>query len=397
MKTVFTGAEVPHIFATQSQPEGRNANRTLQFDGPTLRSYAQPIAHFLAPDHVLITADSFSVTTSKHTSWARYALRHIPQQTYVPSLKQLLGNTAKRYRLEYIKARIEDADKIRDKMTRMRADWKKRNAESEIAMHEAAAALAWQMTGESGDWRDNAAPAIAAQIRADKVARYTAAFNSLQFMVQEGHLRTMERAESILADSRDRHLRHAEMVLFNAANDIQRADSLQPDRPLPTPNWTEARQIMGNDWANEYSRLSAELAAIVAPIWERAQTEKLKNDAQAERDNADKILQWLAGENVSIRHIGRILCRVINGDTVETSQGARVPLGDAERVVKLAMRCRDTGAEIRKDAFATGPYKGILITAAGDVTIGCHSLPWQSIAECVARFKPELMDEESAE
>jgi hypothetical protein len=59
--------EVAHVWAAQSQPEGRAGN--VWFDGPTIYSYGRhfPMATFARPDLVLFNDDSSSVTTNgKH-------------------------------------------------------------------------------------------------------------------------------------------------------------------------------------------------------------------------------------------------------------------------------------------------------------------------------------------
>lgn len=39
MKTVFSNSEVPHVWARQSQEEGKNSNRNIYFTGPKIYSY----------------------------------------------------------------------------------------------------------------------------------------------------------------------------------------------------------------------------------------------------------------------------------------------------------------------------------------------------------------------
>lgn len=78
MKTVFDSNEVAHIWATQSQNEGRNANNNFYFKGATIYSYGShfPIATIQGND-VLFTLDSYSNTTSKHIQKARQAISHL--------------------------------------------------------------------------------------------------------------------------------------------------------------------------------------------------------------------------------------------------------------------------------------------------------------------------------
>lgn len=75
MKTVFTGKEVPHIWAQQSQEIGRASN--IFFEGATIFSYGKhfPIATIEGND-VLFTLRSYSNTTAKHVSRTRNAVSH---------------------------------------------------------------------------------------------------------------------------------------------------------------------------------------------------------------------------------------------------------------------------------------------------------------------------------
>lgn len=83
MKKVFSNAhETIHIFASQSQQEGRSSN--VYFNGKSLYSYGQhyEIARFLTPSLVAISTNPYSSTTSKHLSISRQALNHL-QRIYI--------------------------------------------------------------------------------------------------------------------------------------------------------------------------------------------------------------------------------------------------------------------------------------------------------------------------
>lgn len=76
-RTVFDTAQVAHIWAQGRQEEGRNAARRVYFDGPRLFSYG---SHFLTayrlPDGAaFLNSGRYSVSTSRHQSQARHALR----------------------------------------------------------------------------------------------------------------------------------------------------------------------------------------------------------------------------------------------------------------------------------------------------------------------------------
>lgn len=80
-RTVFNNSMLAHVWAQQSQPEGRSSNGNFFFDGPTIYSYRRsfPVASFVTmPDGgaaVLFTTRSYSVTTTRHKSDAHAAIR----------------------------------------------------------------------------------------------------------------------------------------------------------------------------------------------------------------------------------------------------------------------------------------------------------------------------------
>lgn len=89
MPKVFDGKMTAHIWAQQSQPEGRNNNGQFYFNGPTIFSYGShfPVATFKTTKdgkrYVLFTSRDYSVTTSKHKGYARNAI-HGEKIFFVP-------------------------------------------------------------------------------------------------------------------------------------------------------------------------------------------------------------------------------------------------------------------------------------------------------------------------
>lgn len=391
MKQVFTGREVPHIFAAQSQPRGRNSNDSLWFEGATLYSYRQPIARFYG-DACLVSADSFSVTTSKHQSWARYALNHIETHSVygLKALCEILNYKSEGEALRYIKARMADIAALESSLSRMRADWKISQCRAEIATHERGCEIAWRAIGKRGDWRKTAGKTLAAKERAERKARYDRAFGALQHAVAQELPELPEKVARIIAEGDTFH-KGAMRRLETLESDWRRRDTIGAYRVPETATMTDARKVMGKAWYETYRALALQLdAAIIEHVTPVVEREREKHAAFERLENAEKLAKWLACENVPAPRMSEVECRVI-GETVETSHGARVPLADALRVVKLAKACRDKGETFRKDTFATGPYKGVTVDAQGNVTIGCHHLTWRAISECVARFKPEVL------
>jgi hypothetical protein len=83
MKKVFSNTdEVIHVFAQQTQSEGRNQSRSLFFEGKKIYSYGY---HYLLGEFInngkaiIINDNGYSVTTSKHISKLRTATNHYKQ------------------------------------------------------------------------------------------------------------------------------------------------------------------------------------------------------------------------------------------------------------------------------------------------------------------------------
>lgn len=80
MAQVFSNDMVAHVWAQQRQQSGRSNNGNFYFEGRTLYSYGGhfPVGIFAAPGGpVFMNADSYSVSTSRHQSEARAAVRHL--------------------------------------------------------------------------------------------------------------------------------------------------------------------------------------------------------------------------------------------------------------------------------------------------------------------------------
>lgn len=406
MKTVFSGDEVPHIFATRSQDSGRNSNGTLYFRGDTLFSYRDsfPIARFFG-DVVLLNDDKYSVTTSKHQSWAWRALHHFESIT-LPKLRDVVDildqvyrakQTDKEWRakyfavaekkaLEYIEGREAAIVENETRLKKARSEYRIAELRRAISMHENACFFVWNTAlGKKSDWRKTASVELAKARKAERKARYDRALGQLIGAIDTFDLGKYEVQGK---DARETLFR-----LQNATRDFTYADSLgarRGDEFGGTATWADAKKLMPKAWIKEYRDNVAKLQTLIEPVETRIAELAAEVDILDRAEKAERLEAWLSGNSNTAPHLTRIACRVI-GDEVQTSAGARVPLADALRVVDMAKRCRASGQAVKRDTIATGPYKGISISTTGDVVIGCHSLPWTSIQECALRFMPEVL------
>ena len=130
MKKVFTNSMVAHVWAQQSQEEGRNSGGSIFFCNNTIYSYGDhfPMASFETNAKeetcIAVSTKSYSITTSQHQSLVRQAIPlHYKENNkvfYVPSLKKVWGEN----RLDHeanIKGFKEDQKQLARKITRARS------------------------------------------------------------------------------------------------------------------------------------------------------------------------------------------------------------------------------------------------------------------------------------
>ena len=384
-KTVYTGQEVPHIFATRPDAIARNSNRTLFCENGVLYSYrhSAPIAAW-HNGRILINTDRYSVTTSKHQSWLRYAVRHL-ESVHLPDLRDVLGNPSRDGCAAYIAKRAKEIDALREKAGRARSEWRKAAIGAEIAELENACAYVWkERAGQKTPWQNAIAADKKARDNAAK-ARYARARLELESGL-ENAARILESAERRM----ERERPDGFYILENAQRDIARLDSMGAAKGLglgSTATFTDAARLMGKTWAKDCTRLAQAVVAFADSLQPRIERARAEFDRAQRLSNAEKIAEWLAGARVAYPNGLPVACRVIGGDTVETSRGARVPLADALRLAGLAKECREKGRGLDLRGVAVGQYVGTRIDSTGTLVVGCHSIPWESIADAMARFE----------
>jgi hypothetical protein len=119
----------------------------------------------------------------------------------------------------------------------------------------------------------------------------------------------------------------------------------------------------------------------------KAEREATAQAERAEREQAEREA-WLAGARNWFRGRdarGGALLRV-NGDTLETSQGASVPLDHAVKAFRFVKLCRDRGEGWKRNGHTihVGHFHVDQIAANGDFHAGCHFITWDE-CERVAR------------
>jgi hypothetical protein len=107
-KTVFSNAQLRHVYAAQTQDFGRNSKDSARFRGPVLYSYATPVALILADmtgeSVALVSSVTYSNTTAKHIPSARdLAPRPVFRVPYLP------GQSGGRYAPPHLEGYADNA------------------------------------------------------------------------------------------------------------------------------------------------------------------------------------------------------------------------------------------------------------------------------------------------
>jgi len=413
MKTVFTNQELFHVFASGTQEHGRSANGNVFFSGDVLYSYG---THFpLAVRYngkMLLNADSYSVTTSKHQSYAANALRHF-DCTWLPALRVVAelvqrkkraaaygkgqaGKEARQVAMQdiarearsYVKGMAREIENARDKLSRARAEHMRNHWQREITRHENAAKFVWNEI--AGKRSNPIAGAIKEERNAIKARfKHAIAFDLEQFTRENKEAIARNRLQELRAlqerFEQEQDKEYAAIRIRTACESVQseltrkRVAINASNREFLTKSDQERLQaayaIADDVWQEYFSALHQEACATVKHFQDMEYAERV------ERFHAREIHAIGMGDTV---------CRV-NGDTVETSKGAKVPLDAAVKLFNAARMCRLHGKATKTAGNRIGRYRLDGIDSQGNATIGCHYLTWEAIEDCAARYMPELV------
>lgn len=116
---------------------------------------------------------------------------------------------------------------------------------------------------------------------------------------------------------------------------------------------------------------------------ERAKRQAAINEAVTRFRAGDPRQGYIGGMD------GGALLRVSNdGERVETSQGATVPIADAKRAIAFVDRIRKAGAGWKRNGerFPVGDFQLDSVDAVGNVRAGCHSIDWIEIEALANRL-----------
>lgn len=330
LKRVFDTSQCAHVWAQQSQPDGRNASNSVHFDGATFFSYQTPIAQFCEPRGywpqrvVLVNGDYSMTTKGKHLPAVRHALRglHGVMVFDVPYVD--ISGARGWHRLPKIVADVYGDNAKR-----------------------------WQSVHELN----------AASLNREYSAQVQ------RYMRERTWSNTdVDHVTAYLEGIANTARAYAHVFGLPAPNFPCRADAL---------NIIARRVRIESDPKRAAKRAAREAAA------ERARVARAAELAIA---NAERIAAFRAGDVNAPRSYltdatGCAMLRVsADGERIETSLGANVPMEHARRALRLWHRCRaagiaypgefeDTGLKLKLGHFSLDA-----IDSAGNVTAGCHRI-----------------------
>lgn len=110
---------------------------------------------------------------------------------------------------------------------------------------------------------------------------------------------------------------------------------------------------------------------------------KRQHEARQAEEYAERMAKWRAGWAVALWSYGGPTELRMMGGRVQTSRGAEVTARAARLLFYVVRDARGQSADVRRDAVASFPdidgFRVREIDAAGNITIGCHSLTWTVI------------------
>lgn len=434
----YSNDMVAHVWAQMTKDSGDSNNGQFYFRGPRLYSYGSHfVAGFIdAKGRAWLNGDSYSPTTSKHMSYAWRAVSH--RESYrVPSLTGIVGAIeaatagdksrtawAKRELSAYFDSHWEsfdpagrngEAGAILWRAVQPRGEWAKewerrkakaaRNAEKAakaakaagLALAREVAAIPLDMvrlrmiqaaTAARDEWarerrlsdavsyyREAHRGSNPGKIRAAvwervKLAKELAARlnrnSSAAFAKRRGAIATLRRIWAGDYGAPD---------ALNAALAERQAirEALEAHGPAALRSKAAARL---DYLASEIERLEREREAARMAEQEAERLAWLANDPDGPR-RAYHLKDERGGALIRATGVELDGCRVIGG-TLETSQGATVPLAHAVRAFAFVRAVRERGEAWTRNG--SGPRVGHFqidrVEPSGDFVAGCHRINW---------------------
>lgn len=353
VRKVFPTDEVPHKWAHQAQSEARNPQGNLFFFGAVIYSYrlSYPIAHIFKSRKkplVLIRSERYSVTTARHLNLAARATSHLEQILVPDVMPDSDGHGAN---IAYL---VEQHAEALAKAKRALSTWPARYAydRGKQALKDAQAYRDYFKVKGAKIPRFPADEWKAALARVDRIVNPDPASKDKR-----------ERASA----RRQVKAREALRVRFDYW-----CERIEAHNAAVTAACTMTAEQVGDHWREHGVWLKGN--AGYGPGWSLFCP--WSDQRKFERAGLGRLP---VVENGDLPRPDHVLLRV-DGDQIQTSQGARVPVAVAAAVWARVERCRLNGQayERRSDALGgvkIGDYPLDRIDSDGTLHAGCHHIP----------------------
>ncbi len=371
---VMTNHMVEHVWAQRAQEHGRSANGNYSFDGDVLYSYSTPIAKFWRGTRgrtfVLITSESFSITTSGKHMPSVYNIPNVSGAFHVPFICG--GRSGRSARLAY---NVSDKELHQGNADSFAASLRARGKEL-ARMHR----TFWGI--ETADESVNVEPRCnALRDLAEKTYfAYCEAFG-----IRKG-VKAVERELDGMCET----IRWAHGKFYSPKQVAKRA-KYAAKRIEARESAMAAYEV----WAiNGGPELTANQIRLLPsdPRYTIGRERELKLNEQT-RD------AWLAGVGraggYGVFPYPMLRIKPTDSEVVETSMRAEFPLSHAVKAFRLIRRVAERGEawESNGHSLHVGHFTISRIGEDGTTYAGCHRIPWAEIE----RFARQIGIFESAE
>ena len=405
-RTVFPSDSIAHRWAHQLDTVAiRNGHSdNVSAASGSLYSYWSQIGQIIKPgEAVILNIGTYSVTTSKHQTWARRAVSHYPHVFTVD-----VKHSAHAFPMKPCAI----VDNYRERAV--------------VALEKAARAR----VGGNREWLTNSAIKLIAgandaiayfklrrkPLTIESLARDVAKRAKIETAARASHREAMKSgATNCLADMvgypqsqyfpkhLEKWLTKEQTAQLTAVTKERRANQIREEvegyisGTIPALGWGVDRlcpddlrdamlariAFVEKDLIEQEIKDAEAFAAAEPDSEDSFRDESLSADLLA-RVNArrtelaaEKIAKWQLGELSYLSYDGPVLLRARDGQ-MQTSKGAAVPLADAERTFRFVLTVRARGWHRNGETHAIGHYQLDAVNDQG-VIAGCHRVSWEEI------------------
>lgn len=203
--------------------------------------------------------------------------------------------------------------------------------------------------------------------------------------------------DNVLAESKEQHAKNIESADHDIATTAKQVHKTRPGtlKAARLAQELSVSLVNRNDYAAAFGvrvkpldmEQASQLAAKLAKDAEKARRKAAKaakaREVQERIGQAAELEQWRTGEIDRLSRYSWDTTAFLraNGDEMETSQGARVPLTHAKRAILRVVQVRASGTPWQRNGstLPVGHYHIDSISPTGDVVAGCHRIAWEEI------------------